>query len=124
MRPEAIRMGLWPSASGTRLLAMDAESKTILRGRLSSRPSDASAVTTLLQALAIWEGRLVSAVLVADASSTSCPTTLYRDTFAIFGDCSELYELAWVTPPHARVRDVETTASFAALERLLRTVMR
>jgi hypothetical protein len=119
-------MGLWPSPHGTRVVALGPESETILRATLSSRPSSIRAVTTFFEALALWEGRAVRAVLVADASSTSqCPTTLYRDTFATFGDRSQRYELAWVSPPRARHRDVETMGSFLALERiLLRTVAR
>lgn len=126
MRSEAIRMGLWPSAHGTRVVALDPESKTILRATLSARPSSLRAVTSFFEALALWEGWAVRAVLVVDASSTSrCPTTLYRDTFATFGDRSQLYELAWVSPPRARHRDLATAVSFAALERiLLRSVMR
>jgi hypothetical protein len=93
---------------------------------LSSQPSHIRAVTTFLEALALWQGWAVRAVLVAGASSTSrCPTTLYRDTFATFGDRSQLYELAWVSAPRARRRDQEATGSFADLERvILRTSAR
>lgn len=126
MRSEVIKMGLWPSSHGTRVVALGPESETILRATLSSRPSNIRAVTTFFEALALWEGWAVRAVLVAAAPSTSqCPTTLYRDTFATFGDRSQLYELAWVSPPRARRHDLETTGSYAALERLLiRTVAR
>jgi hypothetical protein len=54
-------------------------------------------MTTLFEAIALWEGRPVRAVLVADESSTKlCPTTLYRDSFAIYGERTAIYEFEWV----------------------------
>lgn len=117
---EAIWVGLWPSARTTQIVAMSGVSKTILKANLSLRPSNAQAVTTLLEAIAQWEGRPVRAVLVADASSTSsCPTTLYRDTFAVFG--GRTYELEWVSRvPVGRSKSVlGGMGSFRRLERLL-----
>lgn len=126
MESEVISLGIWPTARSTRVVAVDRRSQTILRATLSLCPSSSRAVTMLLEALALWEGLPVRAALVADGSSTSaCPTTLYRDTFAVFGDRSALYELAWVSRGTGRRRDVVTAGSFAALERLvLRTVVR
>lgn len=124
MSSDTIRMGLWPSTHLTHVVVQDPRSETILRATLSSRPASVHAVTTLFEAIALWEGFRVSGVLVADASSTSrCPMTLYRDTFATFGDRTHLYELAWAEPGHGR-RAAERTASFRALERLLRAVAR
>lgn len=119
-----IRMGLWPSSHVTHVVAQGRGSETILRATLSSRPSNARAVPTFFEALALWEGWPVSGVLVADASSTSrCPMTLYRDTFATFDDRAHLYELAWVQPA-PRHRGAERTGNFRSLERLLRAVAR
>jgi hypothetical protein len=125
MDSEVIKVGLWPTARTTRIVAVDGRSETILRATLSLRPSNLRAVTMLFEALALWEGLPVRAALVADASSMSrCPTTLYQETFAVFGDRSALYELAWVSRAAGRRRDVEAAGSFSALERLLRMVLR
>jgi hypothetical protein len=128
MASESIWLGLWPSARTTRVLAMRGASETILKATLPLRPSSIRAVTTLLEAIALWEGRPVRAVLVADESSTrSCPTTLYRDTFAVFGERTGLYEFEWVSQvPARRRRDgLGGMGSFADLERLVvRTVAR
>jgi hypothetical protein len=128
MESERIWLGLWPNARTTRVVAMRGASETILKATLPLRPSNIRAATALLEAIALWEGRPVRAVLVADESSTSsCSTTLYRDTFAIFGERTGLYELEWVSrAPARRHRDaLGGMGSFGALERLLlRTVVR
>jgi hypothetical protein len=102
---------------------MRGPSDTILKAHLSLRPSSARAVTALLEALALWEGTKVRAALVADESSTtSSPTTLYHDTFAIYGDETSLYDLEWVSrvPARRRRRDaLSGMGSFRDLERLL-----
>jgi len=72
--------------------------RAILKATLPVRPSGLRAVTTVFEAIALWEGRPVRAVLVADESSTSsCPTTLYCDTFAIHGERTALYEFEWLS---------------------------
>lgn len=119
---ESIWLGLWPNARTTRVLAMRGASETILKATLPLRPSSIRAVTTLFEAIALWEGRPVRAVLVADESSaSSCPTSLYRDTFAIFGERTALYEFEWVSHvPGRRRRDVlGGMGSFSEFERLL-----
>lgn len=119
---ESIWMGLWPNARTTRVLAMRGASETILKATLPLQPSSIRAVTTLFEALALWEGRPVRAVLVADESSTkSCPTTLYRDSFAIYGERTALYEFEWVSHrPARRRRDaLNGMGSFGDLERVL-----
>ena len=84
---------------------------------------------TLLEAIALWEGAPVRAALVVDDGSMSSPSTsLYRDTFALFGEQTPLYRLEWVPQSGAarRRRDGLTgLGDFADLERLLaRTVAR
>jgi hypothetical protein len=119
---ESIWLGMWPNAKTTRVLAMRGPSETILKAHLSLRPSSARAVTALLEAIALWEGAKVRAALVADESSTrSSPTTLYRDTFAIYGEETPLYGLEWVSHVPARRRRDELVGmgNFADLERLL-----
>ena len=100
-----IWLGLWPNDRSTRVLAMRGGSETMLKAELPLQPSSARGVTSLFEALALWEGRPVRAVLVADESSTrSCPTTLYRDMFDIFGERTALYELQWVSRAGPRRR--------------------
>jgi hypothetical protein len=86
-------------------------------------------VVALLEAIALWEGVPVRAALVVDDESIpSTSTSLYRDTFALFGEQTPLYGLEWVPRARAvrRRRDGLTgLGDFADLERLLaRTVAR
>jgi hypothetical protein len=78
-------------------------------------------VTALFEAIALWEGVPVRAALVVDESSaSSCPTTLYRDLFAVFGERTPLYQLEWVPRAVRRRRDGLTgLGDFGDLERLL-----
>lgn len=118
---ESIWLGLSPSARSTRILAMRGPNETILKAHLSLRPASSRAVTALFEAIALWEGALVRAALVVDDSSTtSCPTTLYRDLFDVFGESSPLYQLEWVPRVARRRRDGLTgLGDFGDLERLL-----
>ncbi len=119
---DSIWLGLSPSAHGTRILAMRGPGETILKAHLSLRPSSPRAVIALLETLALWEGVPVRAALVVDEAS-SCPsTTLYRDTFALFGDVTPLYSLEWVPRRAARHRrrdGLTGMGDFADLERML-----
>lgn len=124
---DSIWLGLCPSARSTRILAMRGPTDTILKAHLSLRPSSPRAVIALFEALALWEGHPVRAALVVDDGSTSSSTTLYRDTFAIFGDETPLYSLEWIPRRVARRRRDELggMGDFVDLERLLtRTVAR
>lgn len=120
---ESIWLGLDPSARTTRVLAMRGPRETILKAHLSLRPSSPRAVVALLEAIALWEGLPVRAALVVDDSSTaSTSTSLYRDTFAIFGDQTPLYSLQWVpcaTGVRRRRDGLSAMGEFGDLERLL-----
>jgi hypothetical protein len=80
-------------------------------------------VTALFEAIALWEGAPVRAALAVDESSTSsCPTTLYRDLFGVFGDSTPLYRLEWVSYEVVRRRrrdGLTGMGDFGDLERLL-----
>ena len=123
---ESIWVGLSPSARTTRIVAMRGPGKTILKAHLSLSPSSPRAVIALLEAVALWEGAPVRAALVVDEGSTnSSSTSLYRDTFVVFGE-TPLYRLQWV-PRSAGVRrrrdGLSGMGEFGDLERLLaRTV--
>lgn len=118
---ESIWLSLSPSGRSTRILAMRGPRETILKAHLSLRPSSARAVTALFEAIALWEGAPVRAALVVDESSTSsCPTTLYRDLFDVFGESTPLYKLDWIPRAVRRRRDGLTgLGDFGDLERLL-----
>lgn len=119
---DSIWLGLDPGEGATRILAMRAPSETILKAHLSLRPSSARAVIALLETVALWEGRPVRAALVVDDSLPSSPsTTLYRDTFALFGDETPLYRLEWVPRAAGRRRRdaIGKMGEFGDLERLL-----
>ena len=118
---ESIWLGLCPSPKSTRILAMRGPAKTILKAHLSLRPESPRAVIALIEALALWEGAKVRAALVVDDSSTSSSTTLYRDTFELFGDHTPLYSLEWVPKQGVRrSRDgLKGMGDFIDLERLL-----
>lgn len=121
MTTDAIWLGLSPSPHSTRIVAMRGPSETILKAHLSLRPSSGRAVTTLFEAIALWEGAPVRAALVVDESSTSsCPTTLYRDLFDVFGESTPLYQLEWIPRAARRRRNGLTgLGDFSDLERLL-----
>lgn len=125
---ESIWVCMSPGSHTTRILAMRGPSETILKAHLSLRPSSSRAVVALLETLALWEGYPVRAALVVDESSTdSCQTTLYRDTFALFGEDTPLYRLEWIprTPARRRHATITGMGDFGDLERLLlRTVSR
>lgn len=126
---ESIWLGLSPGPEATRILAMRGPTQTLLKAHLSLRPSSPHAVIALLEAIALWEGLPVRAALAVEESSTpSTSTSLYRDTFAIFGEQTPLYHFEWVPRSEAvrRRRDpIGGMGDFSDLERLLaRTVAR
>ncbi|MBI2396042.1 MAG: hypothetical protein HYV09_41145 [Deltaproteobacteria bacterium] len=124
---ESIWLGLCPGPRTIRILAMRGPTETVLKAHLSLRPSSPRAVIALLEALALWEGVQVRAALVVDDGSTSSSTTLYRDTFSMFGEQTPLYSLEWVPRRAVRRRRDELAGmhEFADLERMLaRTVAR
>lgn len=88
-----IWMALRPGVRGTRILAMNSSGTTVLKARLSVSPSHPRALSSLLEAMALWEGITVRAVLVADDDFPSSGTTLFRECVRDFGRLP-LYELA------------------------------
>ena len=117
---ESIWLGISPGPLSTRLLAMRGPKEVVLKAELSRSPSSPRAVQALMEALALWEGMPVRAVLVADEHPPSSDTTLYRDAFPDHGS-SPLYTLDWVPRGHRRRRrDVLTgMGEFRDLEQLL-----
>lgn len=117
---DSIWMGIAPGAQSTRVLAMAGASDTILKARLSRSPSHPRAMTTLLEALALWQGLPVRAALCADAAPNGYETSLYRDAFPDTG--GPLYRIDWVPAPGARrrgARDIRGMGGFADLRQLV-----
>lgn len=118
---ESIWMGIAPSATSTRVLAMSGPHDTILKARLSRSPAHPRAMATLLEAIALWQGRPIRAALCADAQCDGSETSLYRETFADVG--GPLYTLDWIPAQErgrrARRRDITGMGAFADLKQLL-----
>jgi hypothetical protein len=116
---ESIWMGIAPSSDGTRVIAMAGPSETILKARLGRDPQHPRALATLLEAVALWQGRPVRAALCADAGGLSYDSTLCREAF--LDDGGALYSLVWVPAgAHRRPRHrLDGLGNFRDLERLV-----
>jgi hypothetical protein len=118
---ESIWMGIAPSATSTRVLAMAGPLDTILKARLARSPSHPRAMATLLEAIALWQGRPVRAALCADERPGGSDTSLFRETFADVG--APLYTLDWIPARvrgrRARRRDIAGMGEFADLRQVL-----
>ena len=114
---EAIWMGIAPSPTSTRVLAMDGAHDTFLKARLSRSPIHRHALSTLLEAIALWQGRRVRAALCVGERGGSCGSNLYREAFLDEGGA--LYRLMWVPAgaPRRRGARLDGLGSFRDLER-------
>ncbi len=114
-------MGISTGPSVTRVLVMEGAGETILKARLLPEPSQPHALTTLLQAVAMWQGKRLRAVLSVADWDGACDSSLCREAFTDFG--GPLYSLDWVPAcGHARRRrhrDLTGVGRFADLRRLL-----
>ena len=118
---ESIWMAIAPNATSTRVLAMAGPHDTILKARLSRSPAHPRAMATLLEAIALWQGRPIRAALCADARPAGSDSSLFRETFADVG--GPLYTLDWIPAlergRRARRRDIAGMGEFADLRQLL-----
>lgn len=117
---ETLWMGIAPSSRTTRVVAMARPGETILKAHLALEPKHPRAMATLLEAIALWEGRPVRAALCAGARGGSYDSNLCREAFS--DDGGALYNVVWV--PVAgygrRRRDgLEGLGNFRDLERLV-----
>src|SRR5262245_51204185 len=94
---ESIWMGIAPGRTSTRVLAMAGARDTILKARLSRSPTHPRAMATLLEAIALWQGRPVRAALCADEGPGGSDSSLFRETFTDVG--GPLYTLDWIPAP-------------------------
>jgi hypothetical protein len=118
---DSIWMGIAPDARETRVLAMDGARDTILKARLLRSPSHPRAMPTLLEAIALWQGRTIRAALSAGDPRDGFDTSLFRAAFADEG--GPLYTVDWVPGPGRgrarRRRDIAGMGAFADLRQLL-----
>jgi len=116
-------IGIAPTATHTRVVAMRSPVETFLKAHLQTDPSSPRALATLLEALALWEGRRVRAALVVDDRSP-CGGGLLREAFPMFGDSGSLVELTWVEPRASRARGgIRGMGRFADLEQIVRRTL-
>jgi hypothetical protein len=101
-RMECTRIAAWSTATPRRRL-MSAE--------LLAQPSHPRAVQWLIEAIALWQGSPVHAVLVARERDATYVTRLYPDWFTDFG--SALYTLELVDERGLRGRRRERVAAGA-----------
>ena len=88
----------------TRVLATAGPRETVLKARLSATAQHARAVPALLEALAMWEGVAVRAVVVVDDRDGSSATRLKLDWMAdLTGE--PLYQLQFVNGHKRHHRD-------------------
>jgi hypothetical protein len=116
---ESIWMGIAPGSTATRVIAMAGPSDTILKAQLSCEPRHPRALGTLLEAVALWEGRPVRAALCAAPSGRSYDSNLFREAFSDEGGA--LYSIVWARDcPSRRRRDrLRGVGRFHDLERIV-----
>jgi hypothetical protein len=114
-----IWMGISPERQATRLLAMAGPGETILKARLSPSPAHPRAMATLLEAVALWQGTHVRAVLAAGERDGASDSSLYREAFSDVG--GPLYTLDWVPGCRRarRHRDLRGVGAFGDLRQLV-----
>lgn len=117
---DTIWMGIAPGPTSTRLLATEGPTDTLLKARLARSPSHPRAMATLLEAVALWQGRRVRAAICAVGTRHRFDSSLFHETFADAG--GPLYSLDWIpAPERARRahRDLAGMGRFADLRNLL-----
>jgi hypothetical protein len=116
---KSIWMGIAPGKTSTRIVAMASPSETILKAQLRKDPLHPRALSTLLEAVALWQGQPVRAALCAESSGLSCDSNICREAFV--DDGGALYSLVWVPAgAHRRRRErLDGLGSFRDLERLV-----
>lgn len=119
---ESIWMGIAPSSTSTRVLAMDGAHDTFLKARLARSPIHRHALSTLLEAIALWQGRRVRAALCVDDRRDGFGSSSFLETLPDAGNA--LYSLDWIPARgHDRRgrRDISGMGRFADLRDLLLT---
>jgi hypothetical protein len=112
-------MAIAPSTTSTRLMLMHGAAMSLLSAELRRDPQHHRALSTLLEALALWQGARIRAALVVDEAASLSGTNLYHDAFDD-GPRTPLYtiEAVW-DPRRGRRRDRSGVAEFRDLRRIL-----
>lgn len=110
-------MGVSPGPKGTRILVAD-RNEVRLKARLRCPPAHPRALSWLIEAVALWEGAPVRAVLCAGGPHRTYAASFRADWFPDFG--GPLYSLEVVAGPSgARLRDPhDGLGSFCDLKQL------
>ena len=118
---QSIWMGIQPEREATRVIAMSGPgaAQTLLKARLLPSPASRSALPSLLEAIALWQGRPVHAALVAGAEGAAFGTSHCRDCLPAGG--SALYTLQYVEALRRPRRrdDITGMGGFEDLRQLL-----
>jgi hypothetical protein len=96
-----IWMGISARPEETRILATAGAETTLLKARLAPRPSHPRALTTLLEAIALWQGMRVRAALAVDEKANGYGTSRCGDF--VGDEHTPLYELN-IVPDLRRAR--------------------
>jgi hypothetical protein len=118
MRP--VWVGIYPERNHTRILVTAGPGETLLKARLAPTANHPRALAALLEALALWQGQPVRAVLAVDARAGSSDTSLCRRWFAA-DDETPLYRLdvVYVQPRRRRRNGLDGVGDFRDLAALL-----
>ncbi len=116
---ESIWMGIAPGSTATRVIAMAGPSDTILKAQLSCEPRHPRALGTLLEAVALWQGRPVRAALCAAPSGFSYDSSLFREAFSEDGGALYSVVLARDRLPRRRRDRLQGVGRFQDLERIV-----
>jgi len=82
---ESILVVVDPRPPVARVLAVGSSGETLLKARLSSRPSHPRALATLLEALALWQQVPIRAALAVGEEEPWCDTGRYLTGFEDVG---------------------------------------
>ena len=118
---KSIWMGIQPERDCTRVIAMAgaAAEQTLLKARLAPSPASRGALRALMESIALWQGCQVHAALVVGHKGEAYDTSLYHDSFPVYGNA--LYTLEYAQElrrPHRR-SDISGMGRFQDLRQLL-----
>lgn len=112
-------VALSPSRTETRVIATHGAGDTLLKARLSPQPKHPRALSTLLEGLALWEGRKVHAALAVDERAPFFERTRWENFFV--GEDTPLFELDLVARTAIRrPRRIVGMGDFSDLYRLMK----
>jgi hypothetical protein len=113
----SVWVGISVGASETRIL-VNHGATTLMKARLCRIPSHPRALQWLLEAIALWQGQPVRAVLSVGHEADECEAALRRDWFPDFG--GPLYTIEWMDRARRPTRrdDVGGLGDFRDLKQL------